>query len=37
MVYGLCSYVLFAVLAVLHHVCDVHEWYQGQCEHDALM
>ena len=21
---------------VLHHVCNVHEWYEGQCEHDAL-
>jgi len=21
---------------VLHHVCDVHEWYQGECQHDAL-
>ena len=21
---------------VLHHVCNRHEWYQGECEHDAL-
>ena len=21
---------------VLHHVCNVHEWYGGECEHDAL-
>ena len=21
---------------MLHHVCDVHEWYQGECEHDVL-
>ena len=21
---------------VLHHVCDKNEWYQGECEHDAL-
>lgn len=21
---------------VLHHVCNQHEWYQGECEHDAL-
>ena len=21
---------------VLHHVCDKHEWYQGECDHDVL-
>ena len=21
---------------VLHHICDKHEWYQGECEKDAL-
>ena len=20
----------------MHHVCNVHEWYQGECEHDVL-
>ena len=22
---------------MLHHVCNRHEWYQGQCEHEELI